>query len=372
MYTSPNGYLYEFEGDEFDESWDHDNLSDAWDGFPIGQDHTMPGGVSFRELNEESFVRLQDPGDPRDHEFGDDPSNRKLTFSRNMQNDFSATDGLILDAGVTIHFRIRLSTGLSGPLDGVFPDGGGAPVPVPLTGDGLAPDFGGFGHIQIHQGTDRAMGNIGFSLAVAAGDDPDGGGAPNGPGLIMNSLNGSVRSVDVDLDQGIRNNIHPVGDPTQWQEFWITIRPNTQFFSTHRLQVFHNGAAQPEIYFITAGSCDCDAPGAAGIALSGGYTTASSAIDIDFVRVIEGVVIPVVQSSGPLEFLGIDYGPVDEPIVTIAWLSRINELYTVERSIDLVDWIEIENNIPSEGEITFFEDPEAVNAQQYYRVKSNP
>ena len=124
LYSSPTGYLYQFEGEEFDEGWDHDNLSDAWDGLPIGQSLSMPGGVSFRELNDESFVRLQDPGDPRDHDFGDDPSNRKLTFSRDMQNEFAANDGLILDVGVTLHFRIRLSTGSTGPLDGVYPDGG--------------------------------------------------------------------------------------------------------------------------------------------------------------------------------------------------------------------------------------------------------
>ena len=243
---------------------------------------------------------------------------------------------------------------------------------MPLIGDGLTPEFGGFGHIQIHQGSAPGLGNIGFSLAISKNLDPDGGGTPDGPGLIINSLNGTTPTNEVDLNEGIRNNIHPVVDPTQWQEFWITIRPNMQFFSTHRLQVYHNGSDKPDIYFVTAGTCECDAPGAAGLALSGGYTTASSAIDIDFVRVIEGAVAPVVRSPTPLELLGIDHDPGAEVPITIVWQSNPNETYSVERSFNLVDWTEIANAIASEGDITFFEDPESVNNEQYYRVKLNP
>ena len=77
--------------------------------------------------------------------------------------------------------------------------------------------------------------------------DPDGRGTPDGPGLIFNSLNGSILSQEVDLDEGIRNNIHPVEDPTQWQEFWITIKKDTSFFSTHKVKVYHNGATQPAV-----------------------------------------------------------------------------------------------------------------------------
>jgi hypothetical protein len=210
----------------------------------------------------------------------------------------------------------------------------------------LIPDFGGFGHIQIIQGIAAGMGTIGFSLAVPANVDPDGRGTPVGPGLIFNSLSGSILTEEVDLNEGIRNNIHPVEDPTQWQEFWITIKKDTSFFSTHKVKVYHNGSTQPAVYFVTAGNCDCDAPGAAGLALSGGYTSSSSAIDIDFVRVIEGVVQPETRTPVPLEMLGVERS-ADTESIKLVWGSEPNQSYRVETSFDLFEWLEIDETIPA-------------------------
>ena len=83
---------------------------------------------------------------------------------------------------------------------------------------------------------------------------------------------------------------------------------------------------------------------------------------------IEGVVQPEIRTPGPFKILGIEHDP-DQPLTTVAWQSAPDATYTVERSFNLVDWIDLLDDIPSQGEVTFFEDPEVLNAQQYYRVK---
>ena len=301
FYSTSQDYLFQFEGSGLEDGWSHDSEADAWDGVGISKFNSSPGGAEYRELDGDTFVRVQDTGDPRDHGFAGETSNQAITFSRDLRALFEGDDDRILDDGLTLHFRIRLSTAFNGPLDAVHPDGGGPVGAVPVTGDGLGSISAGFGHIQVHQGTGPQQGNIGFSLAVPAEIDPDSDGSLGRSGLIMNSLNGTSPTLAVDLDQGIRNNIHPVEDPTRWQEFWITIERNTQFFSTHRLQVYHNGSTWPQIYFVTAANCNCDAPGGAGLALSAGFIHTSSAIDVDFVRVVNGIVPPVTRPVDQLE-----------------------------------------------------------------------
>ena len=48
-----------------DGTWSHDNGGDAWDGSAIGDG--SPGGVSVID----GYLRIQDPGDPRDNGFPD-------------------------------------------------------------------------------------------------------------------------------------------------------------------------------------------------------------------------------------------------------------------------------------------------------------
>ena len=57
--------------------------------------------------NGDSFLRLQDPGDPRDYDgFSGDPSNRKVYVGHNITTD-GASD-TVLDDGITLNFRIRI------------------------------------------------------------------------------------------------------------------------------------------------------------------------------------------------------------------------------------------------------------------------
>ena len=52
----------------------------------------------------------------------------------------------------------------------------------------------------------------------------------------------------------------------------------------------------------------------------------------------------------------------------IEWTSGIGESYVVERSVDLVDWLELDDGILSEGETTSFSDEDPPASAAYYRV----
>ena len=64
-----------------DGTWSQNNGSDAWDSSVIGEG--APGGASALDDGGEAFLRMQDPGDPRDFDIAD-PSNRKVSFYRDL------------------------------------------------------------------------------------------------------------------------------------------------------------------------------------------------------------------------------------------------------------------------------------------------
>ena len=196
-----------------DGTWNHDNGSDAWDGSPVGGElgpANQPGGAGIVEGLDATYLRIQDPGDPRDYGLPD-PSNRKIYFGRDLAGEeFGAN---FIDDGVTLYFRARVPT--DDPIDPLYPDGGGGIAPYPAEGDGYTIHNDGKGCIGVRQ---AAGGIISFSLAT---------GAETGSGaLVANAQNGRSLSADVDPGEGgVTNEIEL--DPTQWHDVWVVVSAGT-------------------------------------------------------------------------------------------------------------------------------------------------
>ena len=137
LYGDPLGgwnYLYDGAGDAsgggytaLDGTWSHFTSSDKWDG--TGPGAGRPGGVgSLTDVDDvddgTTFLRLQDTGDPRDYGHAD-PANGQLYFGHNIGAEGATSD--VIDAGVTLTFRTRLSTREG--LDDLHANGGDTTTP---------------------------------------------------------------------------------------------------------------------------------------------------------------------------------------------------------------------------------------------------
>ncbi|MBN2269355.1 MAG: PEP-CTERM sorting domain-containing protein [Sedimentisphaerales bacterium] len=254
--------------DALDGTWSHSNGSDEWDATAIGLGR--PGGAMSLTVGADTFLRIQDTGDPRDYGMGDPGSNRKVYLAHDLTAD--GLSDTFLNEGITLAFRARLST--SPPLDDLHPDGGGGIVPFPASGDGYLIHDGGKGSIGLHQ---NAGGTISFSLVTEA----DGQGMLNSGGLIMNNMNGSAVTGDVDSGEAGALNFLPL-DPTVWHDFIIDIIAGGT--GTHIVGISVDGG--PSVGFnLTAGSGN-DYDGINYLAIGQGSTGQSGAIDIDYVSVI--------------------------------------------------------------------------------------
>ncbi len=277
----PGGWLYAYEAnpgedvagsagfDALDGTFSHDNGSDSWDG--TGPGVGRPGGAMVLGTTE-SYLRVQDTGDPKDYGMADPGSNSKLYFGHDLTAD--GAPATLLD-GVTLHFRARVSTG--SPLDDLHPDGGGGVIPYPTGGDGYPIVNGGSGNIGIGH---LAGGLISFSLET--------GGGPEG--LHMNSLDGQVVSANVDTGEGWPNVLAiPV---TGWHDYWVAIEHSPAGPGTHRVFVFLDGSHVPAGEFdVTAGN-GWPFSGISFLGLGAGSTSESGAVDIDFVRIAQGAFGP--------------------------------------------------------------------------------
>jgi len=271
--------------DSLDGTWDHDNDSDEWDGTEIGEGY--PGGASALD----GFLRLQETGDPRDYDM-DDPSNRKLYFAHDITPEAGTT---ILDDGVTLSFRARLATAATGPVDDLYPNGGGGPLPWPAGGDGYYIHDKGKGNFGIHQ---DAGGTISFALALAS-DHENLGGLQ---GLVMNRCVGTSISGDVDVsdDEPPETlNILEIDDLTVWHEFWITIEQDDTGTGTHKVTIWMDGdIANPSVFIVTAGSGrEKDYDDKSYLAMGVGSTGQSGAIDIDFFAYKPGVIAAIPEPA---------------------------------------------------------------------------
>ncbi|MBN2129096.1 MAG: hypothetical protein JW741_06345 [Sedimentisphaerales bacterium] len=260
---------------------------DEWDGTGIGAGR--PGGASSITETGTTFLRLQDTGDPRDYGMGDPGSNRKLMFGHSITTEIGAAANTILDNGVTISFRARLST--SAPLDDVHPDGGGGITPWPAGGDGYVTHDAGMGNFGIRQSDGKS---IAFALALAS-DNVE----LNNSGLVMNKLNGTSPTGDVDIqgnDPGTLN-ILPLADLTDWHEFWVTIESDASATGTHLVNVYADGSLVPIDFLVTAGTGNIYADSY--LALGVGSTGQSGAFDIDFFSYLAGCSAPTTNDTIP-------------------------------------------------------------------------
>ena len=229
----PVGTPYTYDGDTPDETWDHDNGSDQWDGTGPGVGN-LGGAMSLTE-EDVTFLRIQDTGDPRDYDNPDPGSNRKIYLTH--------TTDIGLD-GAKLEFSIRVAT--TDPLDGMHPDGGGGATPWPADGVGYHIRDEGKGMIGISDG----IAIISFSLAKTGE-----AGFENlaSDVLVMNNLVGTEPSDDVDTGDAaaVAVNMINVEDATQWNTFVIDIAASGS--GTHVVTVSANGGAA-QSFDVTAGT----------------------------------------------------------------------------------------------------------------------
>jgi len=270
-YLAGNRAPYKYDGDALDDTWDHDNGSDAWDGTGPGDPNGAPGGAGALVEDDVTFLRIQDTGDPRDYGFSD-PSNRKICISHPI--DFG------LD-GTRLEFRIRVAT--SAPLDDLNPDGGAGIEPWPESGIGYHIRDDGKGMLSIGE---VDMEPISFSLAKAGeieGLETD--------ALVMNHLVGTEPSDYVDTEDAATAtavNIIPIEDATAWNSFVIDIVAGGA--GTHTLTISTNGGPA-EVFEVTAGTGgDIDGNY---IAMGSSGTGAVTAYDMDYISV--SLTPPVVE-----------------------------------------------------------------------------
>ena len=296
VYPAPtNGWIYIYDGDKdtaapdgsgfasLDGTWSHDNDSDKWDGSKIGgtlaDGVNAPGGVMTITEDGATFLRMQDPGNPTVGNFFSDPSNRKVYLGHDITSGGGSDN--VMDDGVTLTFRARIPTptNTKGPIDPLYPADGTGPTPYPVGGDGFL-NGAGKGNFGIKQ---RAGGIISFSLTVPTDkyDESD----PSSPavqfsGLTMNKLNGNTVTGDVDFPSP--GEFRGVAlDPTQWHEFWITIKADSTGVGTHEVGIYMDGSMTGTNMIVTAGNGD-DYLGLSYLAMGGSLSVQSYALDADF------------------------------------------------------------------------------------------
>ena len=328
-------WAYTFDGSEatdggdeptsLDGTWSHDNDSDAWDGSAIGEDGGSPGGVSVLTEGDSDFIRIQDPGDPRDTLGTSDPTNRKIYFTHDLEQDFEelpANFDTIVDDGVTLYFRARVATGATGPIDDLHADGGTEATAWPDEGIGYQQHNGGKSFIAIKQADG---GNIAFGLDRSTNVNTELFDNEDGPqeGLILQHLlqsndfsDDSDPSGNPELISTDAGNIVTVDDLTEWQEFWITIEEGFTEVDgfedgTHVVRVYSATAGNPlgaQQFGINAATGD-DVEGANYIAIGAGSTGLAGAFDLDFFSWTPGVHNPniVIAGTDDLPDVGVGY-----------------------------------------------------------------
>ena len=160
------------------------------------------------------YIRIQDPGDPRDHGFADGAanpsnvgSNRRVFVGHNLADEGVLGTDTFLDTGITVSFRARIATSVTGIIDAQYPD---TAVATPFGennatpggtawqagGNGELVHDGGKGNFHIRQATGDKI--ISFSLGLNTDTLQDGTSTFATTGLNMNSLNGTTPSGTVD------------------------------------------------------------------------------------------------------------------------------------------------------------------------------
>jgi hypothetical protein len=254
LYLAGERAPFTYDGGALDDTWDHDNNSDQWDGTGPGEGN--PGGAAALVEDDVTFLRIQDIGDPRDLGISE-PSNRKVYLTRQT--------GIGLD-GAHLEFSLRVAT--TPPLDNQI-----SGDPWPEGGIGYHIRDGGKGMVGV---AEAGVGQISFSLAKAGeieGLETD--------ALVMNGLLGAEMSGDVDTGDAAVPNAIAIADATAWNT--VTVDIVAGGVGTHVLTVCVNDQ-ECVIVEVTAGS-SMDGEGDY-IAIGSSGTGGVTAFDVDYVTVV--------------------------------------------------------------------------------------
>ena len=311
--------IWQFRGTEWDGSAPGDELG----GIP-GSSPPLPppapGGVgAFMDAGTgTTFLRIQDPGLPGATTWGwgdkgsqavvnqtaqQEGNNRRIEFLHRMNRDegFSGTDAILND-GVTLSFRARISTAATGPLDDIYDETGPPIIPWPEDGVGYRIRNNARGMVWISQGEvggATGPGRVAFSLlnseAIAAE-----GLSFTETGLVMNNQSNPSGSPDTNEASAATLNLVEIDDATliDWHEFWITIQalPTPEAGNTHEVNVYFDGSLEAETFQIILGGENDISGSAMHIGLSSG--SSYGAFDLDFIAYKEGVHEPMLAPMG--------------------------------------------------------------------------
>lgn len=243
-----------------------------------------PGGVDALLDGDTTYLRIQDPGEPRDWLY-QDPSNRRFWFGRDIEREHPGATS-VLTNGVTITFRARISS--TGALDPVHPQttfdiDPEQPQLTEITawfpkGYNVTDDGQGMFTVQ-----EDGFTAVGFALALDI-DTP----AFLGGGLVMNSKPGLLLPGS-DHTDAAHANILPMTDAAllDWHEFWITIE-GSGTPGSYQVDVYRDGAAVPASFLLDqSNGAEYDGQHIAfGLSATSGY----GAVDVDFFGYKLGVV----------------------------------------------------------------------------------
>ncbi len=257
------------------DGWDYDNGSDSRDGTTIGVGR--PGGAGVLTDGDDAFLRIQDTGNP-----GNDPSNRKIFFRR-ISPIFSAPVILPLSKVSRCIFVRGWPLGRAGLWIFTRMDAAGPPL-----GDGYALHNGGKSVIGIW---DQFYGGSASFAPSTSYANTSLGDFTGGEGLVMNRLNGTVPSEEVDGDDaaGSANVLDVI--PQDWMDVWVTLEADSSGGGTRRADIYLNGETVPQNFHLASGINGDESYTYAVMGL--GATPETGAVDIDFFLVKEGVHLPL-------------------------------------------------------------------------------
>jgi hypothetical protein len=200
---------------------------------------------------------------------------------------------------VTVSFRARIATRATGPLDDIYPEGGGtAPTLWPTDGAGYRIRNNGRGMFFISQNGAVGPSRLAFSLLDMNAITAEGLTLTK-TGLVMNAQS-SAGGPDTTSNETAMNIVEiENSEMTDWHEFWINVKalPAPVAGNTHEVNVYLDGSLEPETFQVVLGLQN---EAGTGSFLSMGLTSGSSfgAFDVDFIAYKEGVLVPMLMSQG--------------------------------------------------------------------------